>query len=76
MGHSIKTLCHERLFSNPPTNMAMPDTNNSLVNVPKTKKHIALSKEIAIPKTITFPTPKTPIRYPSPTSLVSRILNQ
>lgn len=44
----------------------------TLATIPKKKKHIVKSIEIAIPKTITFPTPSTPTRYPPPPLLPSR----
>ena len=61
MVSSINTAYFERTSSRQPTSTMQGITN--VDNISKRKKHISISREIAIPKTIIFPTATTPTRF-------------
>lgn len=59
----------ERTSSREPTSTMQGITN--VDDIPKRKKHISISREISIPKTIIFPTATTPARFVPGRSLLS-----
>jgi len=60
MVSSIKAMHFDRLSTIKPEPPTAEITTVAII--PKKKKHIVKSIEVAIPKTLTFPTPATPTR--------------